>query len=120
MTLKDLERVLYFENYIVVEPGLTPLKEYQLLTEEEYVMAQDEYGEDTFTAMIGAEAIREILASLDLEAAFRESCVRKSLRAPLRAQAYQAWQASEDRRGLHRIWQPSRMDDHDHRSGHSA
>nr|WP_321444188.1 DNA-directed RNA polymerase subunit beta' [uncultured Cohaesibacter sp.] len=67
MTLKDLERVLYFENYIVVEPGLTPLKEYQLLSEEEHVIAQDEYGEDTFTAMIGAEAIREILASLDLE-----------------------------------------------------
>ena len=67
MTLKDLERVLYFENYIVVEPGLTPLKEYQLLSEEEYIIAQDEYGEDTFTAMIGAEAIREILASLDLE-----------------------------------------------------
>ena len=67
MTLKDLERVLYFENYIVVEPGLTPLKEYQLLSEEEYMIAQDEYGEDTFTAMIGAEAIREILASLDLE-----------------------------------------------------
>jgi DNA-directed RNA polymerase subunit beta' len=57
MTLKDLERVLYFENYIVTEPGLTPLKQNQLLTEEEYIDAQDEYGEDAFTAMIGAEAI---------------------------------------------------------------
>ena len=67
MTLKDLERVLYFENYIVLEPGLTSLKERQLLTEEELLDAQDQYGEDSFTAKIGAEAIREILEALDLE-----------------------------------------------------
>ena len=67
MTLKDLERVLYFENYIVLEPGLTSLKERQLLTEEEYIDAQDQYGEDSFTAGIGAEAIRELLIALDLE-----------------------------------------------------
>ena len=66
MTLKDIERVLYFENYIVTEPGLTALKENQLLSEEEYMMAVDEYGEDSFTAMIGAEAIHEKLASLEL------------------------------------------------------
>ena len=67
MTLKDLERVLYFENYVVTEPGLTPLKDRQLLSEEEYLQAQDEYGPDSFTAMIGAEAIREILQGMDLE-----------------------------------------------------
>ncbi len=67
MTLKDLERILYFENFVVTEPGLTPMTEYQLLSEEEYMNAIDEYGEDTFTAMIGAEAIHEILASMDLE-----------------------------------------------------
>ena len=67
MTLKDLERVLYFENYVVLEPGLTPLKQNQLLSEEEFISAQDEYGDDSFTAMIGAEAIREMLMSLDLE-----------------------------------------------------
>jgi DNA-directed RNA polymerase subunit beta' len=67
MTLKDLERVLYFENYIVVEPGLTPMKERQLLTEEEFYRAQDEYGEDSFTAMIGAEAVRTLLMAIDLE-----------------------------------------------------
>ena len=50
MTLKDLERVLYFENYVVIEPGLTPLKERQLLTEDEFYKAQDEYGNDSFTA----------------------------------------------------------------------
>jgi DNA-directed RNA polymerase subunit beta' len=67
MTLKDLERILYFESYIVVDAGLSPLKDRQLLSEEEYIRAQDEYGEDSFTAMIGAEAIRRILQELDLE-----------------------------------------------------
>ncbi len=67
MPLKELERVLYFESYVVIEPGLTPLKDRQLLSEEEYVRCQEEYGADTFTAMIGAEAIREMLRALDLD-----------------------------------------------------
>ncbi len=67
MTLKDLERVLYFENYVVIEPGLTPLKLHQLLSEEEYLNAQDEYGEDQFTAAIGAEALRTMLSAINLE-----------------------------------------------------
>jgi DNA-directed RNA polymerase subunit beta' len=67
MTLKDLERILYFEYYVVLEPGLTALKDRQLLSEEEYLRAQDEYGQDSFTAMIGAEAIRELLKGLDLD-----------------------------------------------------
>ena len=67
MTLKDLERILYFEYYVVLEPGLTPLKDRQLLSEEEYMKAQDDLGADSFTAMIGAEAIREMLKALDLE-----------------------------------------------------
>ena len=67
MTLRDLERILYFEQYVVVESGLTDLKNGQLLTEEEYLDAQDQYGADAFTAGIGAEAIREMLASIDLE-----------------------------------------------------
>ncbi|NVJ98838.1 MAG: DNA-directed RNA polymerase subunit beta', partial [Alphaproteobacteria bacterium] len=67
MTLKDLERVLYFEYYVVIEPGLTPLKQFQLLSEDDFYRAQDEYGEDSFTAGIGAEAIRKLLESVDLE-----------------------------------------------------
>ncbi|MFN3892916.1 MAG: DNA-directed RNA polymerase subunit beta' [Beijerinckiaceae bacterium] len=67
MTLKELERILYFESYIVIDAGLTPLKERQLLSEDEYLHAQDEYGQDSFTAMIGAEAIRELLRNMDLE-----------------------------------------------------
>ncbi len=68
MTLRDLERVLYFENYVVIEPGLTDLTYGQMMTEEEYMDAQDQYGMDAFTANIGAEAIREMLAAIDLEA----------------------------------------------------
>jgi DNA-directed RNA polymerase subunit beta' len=66
MTLKDLERILYFESYIVLDPGLTPLKDRQLLSEDDFLRAMDEYGQDSFTAMIGAEAIREILKGMNL------------------------------------------------------
>ncbi|NCO85494.1 MAG: DNA-directed RNA polymerase subunit beta' [Rhodobacterales bacterium] len=68
MTLRDLERILYFENYVVIEPGLTDLTYGQLMTEEEFLDAQDAYGIDAFTANIGAEAIREMLAAIDLDA----------------------------------------------------
>jgi DNA-directed RNA polymerase subunit beta' len=67
MTLKDLERILYFESYIVLDPGLTPLKDRQLLSEDDFLRALDEYGQDSFTAMIGAEAIREILKGMNLQ-----------------------------------------------------
>ena len=67
MKLKEVERVLYFENFIVIEPGLTDLKKNQLLGEEELIKYQDEYGEEAFTAGIGAEAILEILKSINLE-----------------------------------------------------
>src|SRR5687768_17153679 len=67
MTLRDLERILYFEQYVVVEPGLTDLKHAQLLTEEEYLDAQDRWGEDAFEAGIGAEAIRKMLADINLD-----------------------------------------------------
>ncbi len=68
MTLRDLERILYFENYVVIEPGLTDLTYCQMMTEEEFLDAQDQYGADAFTANIGAEAIREMLAAIDLQA----------------------------------------------------
>ena len=68
MTLKDVERVLYFESYVVIEPSLTPFEPKQLLSEEEYMDACDEFGEDAFTASIGAEAIFELLKDIDLEA----------------------------------------------------
>src|SRR6476646_4091381 len=67
MQLKQLERILYFESYVVIEPGLTALEKYQLLTEDELLSAQDEYGEDAFSAGIGAEAVKQMLMDLDLE-----------------------------------------------------
>ncbi len=66
LKLKDLEKVLYYENFIVVEPGLTKLERNQIITEEDYLKAQDEYGEDQFTAGIGAAAIRECLSNIDV------------------------------------------------------
>src|SRR5687768_7010541 len=66
MQLKQLERVLYFESYIVTEPGITALERYQLLTEDELYDYQDEYGEDSFSAGIGAEAVKRMLVDLDL------------------------------------------------------
>ena len=68
MALKDLEKVLYFESFIVVDPGMTTLKSLQLLSEEEYADAVDQFGEDAFKAGIGAEALKELLSAIDLEA----------------------------------------------------
>ena len=67
MTAKNLERVIYYENYMVTDPGKTPLEEKQLLTEGEYLQTIDEYGEDAFTAKMGAEALLEILEQADLD-----------------------------------------------------
>ncbi len=68
LTLKDLEKVLYFESYIVLEPGTTDLKLHQLLTEDQLIAKQDEFGEDAFQAGIGAEAAKHILQQIDLDA----------------------------------------------------
>ncbi len=65
MTLRDIERVLYFEGYVVVDPGMTPLNRGQLLTEDDYLAKVEEYGDD-FTAQMGAEGIRELLRTLDI------------------------------------------------------
>ncbi|MGB1877032.1 MAG: DNA-directed RNA polymerase subunit beta', partial [Rhodospirillaceae bacterium] len=67
MTLKDLERVLYFESYLVMDPRVTPLEQGELLNEEQYQRLLDEYGEDAFEVGIGAEAIRVMLQKIDLE-----------------------------------------------------
>ena len=66
MTLRDIERVLYFEAFVVTDPGLTPLQRRQLLTEEDYYAKLEEYGEE-FDAHMGAEGVRELLRSLNVE-----------------------------------------------------
>ena len=78
MKLKEVEKVLYFESFIVIEPGLTKLKKGQLLNEEELIKAQDEFGEDAFNAGIGAEAVREILINLNLQS--EQKKLRESLK----------------------------------------
>ncbi|MDC3112840.1 DNA-directed RNA polymerase subunit beta' [Pelagibacteraceae bacterium] len=72
MTIKNLEKVLYFEQFIVVEPGLTDLKKGEIISEEQYIDYQDEYGEDSFSAAIGAEAIEQMLISIDLETDYNQ------------------------------------------------
>ena len=64
MTLRDIERVLYFEAFVVTDPGMTPLQRRQLLTEDDYLAKVEEYG-DEFTALMGAEGIRDLLRKLD-------------------------------------------------------
>ncbi|RZI46716.1 DNA-directed RNA polymerase subunit beta' [Rickettsiales endosymbiont of Peranema trichophorum] len=64
--IKDIEKVLYFESHIVVDPGATSLERYQLLSDSEYERCQDDYGEDAFVAGIGAEAVKSLLQKLDL------------------------------------------------------
>src|SRR3989344_2138237 len=66
MTLRDIERVLYFESYVVVEPGLTDLVKGQLLSEEAYLDALEEHGDD-FEALMGAEAVQKLLKAIDLD-----------------------------------------------------
>ena len=68
LKLKDLEKVLYYEHFIIIEPGLTPFHRNQIVSEEEFLKAQEEFGEDSFTGGIGASAIRDCLANLDMEA----------------------------------------------------
>src|SRR5574338_433481 len=84
MTLRDLERVLYFENYVVIEPGLTPLKLHQLLNEDQYLDAQDEFGQDAFQAGIGAEALKLMLSAINLETE------REQMKADLRETSSEA------------------------------
>ncbi|WP_353427525.1 DNA-directed RNA polymerase subunit beta' [Polynucleobacter sp. MWH-UH19D] len=70
MTLRDIERVLYFEAYVVVDPGMTPegaMKRGQIMSEDEYIAKTEEYGDGAFTAIMGAEGIRELLRSIDID-----------------------------------------------------
>ncbi len=71
MTLRNIERVLYFESYVVIDPGMTTLEKSQLLTDEQYFEAMEEFG-DEFEAKMGAEAIQELMKDIDLEAEIQE------------------------------------------------
>ena len=93
MTLRDIERVLYFESFVVIDPGLTDLELGQLLTDEEYFQKLEEYG-DEFDAKMGAEAIEALLLALDLEGEIGR-LARGNSGHQLRDQDQEAVQASE-------------------------
>ena len=79
MKLKDLESVLYFEQFVITDPGLSSFREKQLISEAELHEAKDKYGEEAFSASIGAEAIKELLSNLDLD--FEQESLRSELKA---------------------------------------
>ena len=118
MTLRDIERVLYFEAYVVTDPGLTPLKRCQLLTEDDYLAKVEEFGDD-FSAAMGAEGIRALLRSLDLNKQIDE--LRKELEATSsRRQDQEVRQAPEGAGGLQGLQHQARLDDHGSAAGAAA
>ncbi|MBQ6946436.1 MAG: DNA-directed RNA polymerase subunit beta', partial [Clostridia bacterium] len=103
MTPKELEKVLYFDSYIVVDPGDTPLHKKQIITDREYVELQERY-EDDFRAGMGAEAIKELLAEIDLEELaatlhddFEKSSGQKRARIAKRIEVVEAFRQSGNR-----------------------
>ena len=118
MTLREIERVLYFEAFVVIDPGMTPLQRGQLLTDEMYLEAIEEHG-DEFDARMGAEAVWELLKSIDLQAELikvREEMAGTSSETKLKRLS----QAPEARRELHRLGQQARVDGHDRAAGAAA
>ena len=118
MTLREIERVLYFEAFVVIDPGMTPMQRGQLLTDEMYLEAIEEHG-DEFDARMGAEGVHELLRSIDLVRRDRQGArgdrgndVRDEAQAPL--------QAPEAGRVLHRVGQQARVDGADRSAGAAA
>jgi DNA-directed RNA polymerase subunit beta' len=104
MSLRDLERVLYFESYVVIDPGDTPLKEKELLTEERYRSHREEY-RNKFNAWMGAEAIKELLRRVDVEELAQElralmkteTSLQKKLKFAKRLKVVEAFRKSNNR-----------------------
>ena len=119
MQLKQLERILYFESYVVIEPGLTALEKYQLLTEDELLSAQDEYGEDAFSAGIGAEAVKQMLIDLDL-AGEKEILLKELAETKSELKPKKIIKRLKVVESFLEFWQPARMDDPRGRPGHPA
>jgi DNA-directed RNA polymerase beta' subunit len=104
MTLRDIERVLYFEAYVVTDPGMTPLKKFSIMTEDDYDAKRKEYG-DEFVAKMGAEGIKELQGiDLDIEIAPARRPDR------LRSQGQEERQAPEGAGGLQEVRHQARVD----------
>ena len=119
MTLKDLERVLYFENYIVLEPGLTPLKPLQLLTRGGLSQGAGGFRRGHLHRRHRRRS-HPRAAQRPRSREDRRRSPRRDRRVDLRAQAQEARQAAESGRGLHPVRQPAGVDDPDRGAGHSA
>ena len=119
ITLKDLEKVLYCEAYIVIDPKETGLARGELLSEERYMQLLDEYGDDKFSAGMGGEAVLEMLKRVDVHTLAREAPPGDA-RGDQRGEAEEDRQAPQGRRGLPRERQPPRVDDAHGHPGASA
>ena len=118
MTLRDIERVLYFESYVVVDSGMTDLDVGQLLTDEEYYAKLEEYG-DEFTAKMGAEAIQALLKAQDINEEIAR--LREEIPADqLRDEDQEAVEAPEADGSVRQFGQQPRVDDHDGAAGVAA
>ena len=119
ISLRDLERVLYFEAYVVIEPGDTELKQNQLLTEETYRKAREDYGPVKFRAQMGAEAIKELLKRVNIERLAGE--LRDKMKhGAVGAEEAEVRQAPEGRRLVPQVQQQAGVDDPGRDPGHSA
>ena len=119
MTARNLERVIYYEDYMVIDPGSTPLKQHQLLSEHEYREARETYGAEAFVAKMGAEAVREALAQSRSAKADRAAADRHD-RNQEQADPQEDRQAHQAAPGLAFLQEPSGMDDSDGAAGDSA
>ncbi|MBQ3033061.1 MAG: DNA-directed RNA polymerase subunit beta', partial [Deferribacterales bacterium] len=105
LSIKDIERVVYFESYIVIDPKNTDLKEREILTEEKYRRVEEEYGKNSFVAKIGAEAIKELLRKVDLDLLLMElktelrdtNSMQKKLKLAKRLRVVEAFRKSNNR-----------------------
>ncbi len=119
ISLRDLERVLYFEAYVVVEPGDTELKQNQLLTEDLYRKAREEHGPVKFRAQMGAEAIKELLKRVNIEK-LAGRAARQDARRAVGAEEAEVRQAPEGRRLVPEVHEQAGVDDPRRDPGHSA
>jgi DNA-directed RNA polymerase beta' subunit len=110
LALKDLEKVLYCEAYVVLDAKETPLSSGEILSEERYQELEDEYGIDAFTAGMGGEAILHLLKD-GRRAPARRAAAHRDARGLQRGQAQEAREAPEGDRGLPRLGQPPGVDD---------
>ena len=108
MTLREIERVLYFEAFVVIDPGMTPMQRGQLLTDEMYLEAIEEHG-DEFDARMGAEAVFELLKTIDLASGDDEGA-RGDGGDFVRDEVEASVEASEAHRVVHRVGQQAGMD----------